>query len=856
MRFAAALLAMGAGPAAASPIFTAASLTPDTISPNGDFVQDAVVVSYTIEADSAQVIVSLTPDGGGSTVAVMQPLTKQGQGEHTVLFDGIVGGEPVPDGDYDVVVFGVGNLGEGEETRTLDLTVDATPPTILSLDVVQPADGVAENGDAVVIDVCVGGSPGQVTADFSLLDTGFDPDSVAIDALDPACYRITYLISEDNDRIDAAGIAVAIEAVDAGGNRVATQAELCLSNAPPTVTSVTLLNEFSIFQNGDRIEAEIAFSSPALVLSVGGDFSNLDSGFRSDQVAVQALGNKRFRISYTISAANTQPDGDYRVELFAMDPGCGTALDSSLVVSLDNAGDFAAVISDVILEYPAFSPRQKDGVQDDVEIFFIALEDTVLVSIDARMVVEGNPNIQQIRVLNRTPYTMGPGSYVWDGNTEVGIEVDDIPDQTIELIVFGTSTDADRRRNARLLLEFDNQDPVVETFRAPTGAVRNGDLIELSIHYDSPGLTLRPDFSRLDSGFSPTSPNLAVVDSLDGTYGIFYLVSAGNTRSDSAGVVVPVRATDPAGNEALSELVQLCLSNHPPELVDADLVSGPGPYRNTTTVTLEVEFEGAQPPLTVTGDFSAVDTEFEPGDADGVDILDGRRFSISYRISSSNSRVDAASLPITVTATDRGCGTTTVVPFRITLDNISAERPVLDPQPGVVRDPVLQLGGSAPGAIQVEIRTGITPIDTFLVAEGRFSEAVQLVPGGNTFAAVALDEAGNRSTPSVPVEVFYVESAFADLPKRFAPGDEFFIGLAEPAVSVLVHIFNLEGVEIQRLDGGSGDLFTIPWDGIDNRGSLSSSGPYIAVIEIVPGGGRPVERLRKAFVFTRRGVEP
>jgi len=67
---------------------------------------------------------------------------------------------------------------------------------------------------------------------------------------------------------------------------------------------------------------------------------------------------------------------------------------------------------------------------------------------------------------------------------------------------------------------------------------------------------------------------------------------------------------------------------------------------------------------------------------------------------------------------------------------------------------------------------------------------------------------------------------------------------------VRIRIFNLDGIEVQRIEQGPGDLYQIPWDGTDRTGNMSSSGPYIAVAEIEVNGAVR-DRIKKAFVFTR-----
>ncbi|NNF07347.1 MAG: hypothetical protein HKN21_11350, partial [Candidatus Eisenbacteria bacterium] len=470
----------------AEPIFGTPTLQPEVFSPNGDFVQDITSIEYDVVVDSAQVQISLTPVGGGSTIATLQALVTRGQGIHVFAFDGRVDDVVLDDGDYEIALFGIGTQGEGDELVTLPLTIDTEAPTFLAIDTIEPANAVVANGTAVVLDVCIEGSPTSVTADFSSLDSGFDNANVQVTPLDQTCFRIEYTISAANNRIDAAGLPVLLSAIDAGGNRAASETAYCLSNSPPEILSTNLLNEFSIFQNGDRIEVEVEFSSIALTVDVDADFSALDTQFNPAAVTEQSLSATRSRLTYVISEANTQIDGEYPIVVTVKDPGCGVAEDSSLSASLDNAGDFAAVIGDVFFalsegarsDTTQYSPKNLDGIKDDVTVAFSALEDTVLVTISAELKPPGFSVPQLVTILDQQEFLAGDYTFTWDGLSADGvIDARDLADQVIGIFVFGVSTDFDRRRNRRLELVLDNTPPQLESFIAPTDGIQNGDQI-------------------------------------------------------------------------------------------------------------------------------------------------------------------------------------------------------------------------------------------------------------------------------------------------------------------------------------------------------------------------------------------
>jgi hypothetical protein len=154
----------------------------------------------------------------------------------------------------------------------------------------------------------------------------------------------------------------------------------------------------------------------------------------------------------------------------------------------------------------------------------------------------------------------------------------------------------------------------------------------------------------------------------------------------------------------------------------------------------------------------------------------------------------------------------------------------------------------------VIIERSAVPVDTFLVdpTDSTFLGTVSLEPGENTFTARSRDLAGNLSDPSSEVAVYFAVKTTLRIPGRFGPGDEFFLAVLEPAGLVRVRIYNLEGVELRRLESPGGSLVRVPWDGEDSTGNLTASGPYLAVVEIEDTQGRVRERLRSAFVFTRR----
>ncbi len=862
------LLALGPVRARAGTVFSDAHLTESSISPNGDGVKEFTIIQYTIGVDSADVRILLTTPGGAQVVDTLQVFTRQG-GARSRVFDGSVRSGPVADGSYEVRILGIGARGEGTEPVNLPLVVDRIAPVIDRLSLVSPLTPVVRNGDRITIQACTSGNPISVTADFSALDTGYDSTQVSSTPGDTGCRRFSYTVSPANGRADGSNLQVRVVAADAAGNRVVRSLAFCLSNAPPSIVSVKLLNQFPVFQNGDEILAEVRVSAvnPA---TVGGDFSNLDSGYGSGKVLSIPLGPDTYRVSYTISSGNTRPDGVYALRLRASDTnGCGVAIDTTLSVTLDNRGAVPALIDGVTVTPAAFSPNG-DGAQDTATFGFIVLEDTVLVAITIpyqRKNASGALISDSYVLQLPRQFARGPHTVTWNG-TFPSVDPATVPDQILTGVrVRAISYAQDRQRDVFLSLALDRTAPVFKNFRAPN-AVRNGQVVSFSVVYDAPGYDLSVDLSALDSNFDPATSSVAVADSGNGAYGIRYAVSSDNTREDGNNKIVPVTAVDAAGNRTVTaSLVRVCLSNQPPRLASASLVDNQGPFRNGETIQLLTAWTDGRwdssHPLDVTADFSQVDTKFDPskvirksqGAAGGQ-----ARFEFDYKIVSAPDQSGNSPPQEDIYATARdnaelGCGSTTAKALSVVLDNLVPLVPALSAPVSVTRSPTITLtvkpDPSDEDVILAVISRGTTVLDSVAATDGIFTDTVNLLGGENKFTAVVVDATGNASKPSKELDVFLVENDFLQIPGPFTPGDAFFLGLVEPARSVTLRIYDLDGVEVARLEGESGDSFHLQWNGLDSGGSLVSSGPYIAALQVQPEQGASFW-VRKPFVFSRR----
>ncbi len=858
----AAALAGTAGPSSAAPIFSTAELTFDAISPNNDGIQELTEIRYTVAVDSADVRISLLDGDGGSLIEILQVFTRQG-GTHSRAFDGVVGTGPLPDGEYRIQILGIGAGGEGQETVTLDLTIDRIPPEITSLSLVSPSLPVFTNGMRVTLQACVSGDPESVVAEFSALDSEYSPTAVTATQVGATCTRFSYTISSANTLPDRDDLPIPVTARDRAGNAVQEDFFACLSNSPPVILSTKLLNQYAVLQNGDQILVEVDVDATNPV-TVGADFSDLDSSFDPEDVQVTPLGGNAFRLAYTLSEGNNRPDGEYALHILAYDVvGCGIDEDTNLDVVLDNRGALPALITDVSLNVAAISPADEDGVNDSVTITFRVIEDTVRVIGSVDYVRLGETRVRNLRLFSED-FAEGIHQFTWNGLFPLPFE--EIPDQVLTVNLRAVSVAQDRQRDVHLPLELDHTPPQFLSFRPPVpDRVKNGQRVDFSVVMDRPNYTLHVDFSALDSEAAGRS--VAVADSGNGAYGISYVVSEFNSIPDGTDKIIPITATDLAGNTATDEgFVRLCLSNQPPRHVSTVLRENQGPFSTGDQIVLRTtwtdgRWSTSQPP-TVTADFGKVDSEFSDR-KDKMNVVPvtvttaTAVYDIAYTISSGNDfNQGTPFIGIIVSDNpDLGCGSTTVSDaISVQYDAVDPDRPEFDPVSAVTRVPVITLSGIAEGADLVQILLNDAVIDTFTVdGLSHFSGEVTLAPGENRFTGIGIDLAGNTSRTSFPVEVFFVEGNVFDVPGRFSPGSEFFVALQGQASLVTVRVFNLDGVEIARVSDGPGDLFRIPWDGTDDTGHLASSGPYIAVVDIDNAdGGR--QRLKKAFFFSRRGA--
>lgn len=174
--------------------------------------------------------------------------------------------------------------------------------------------------------------------------------------------------------------------------------------------------------------------------------------------------------------------------------------------------------------------------------------------------------------------------------------------------------------------------------------VQNGETITIDTTWDGEGYVIDPDFTRIDSD---TLGGLQKVP-MGETTRLIYTLSFNNTRDNADSILIPIRATDTAGNSTVDSTLMLILRNPPVPLGSApeDSVRT---VHNGQTVVIFSQWDRAGYGLTA--DFSNVDKGTVAPYA-VADIGDGL-YRITYTISEDNTVPDGDSLAVPITATSR-----------------------------------------------------------------------------------------------------------------------------------------------------------------------------------------------------------
>jgi hypothetical protein len=123
--------------------------------------------------------------------------------------------------------------------------------------------------------------------------------------------------------------------------------------------------------------------------------------------------------------------------------------------------------------------------------------------------------------------------------TSIQLDTTRFKDGTRKLHLTATTAEGDVYTDD-IQVEFDNPTHRFLSSTSDKRAYGRGEVMVMQLHYSEPGLQLKPDFSVLDSAFSPA--NVKVTDLGGGRYEVRYTISATNTK-ESRLYEVPITST-------------------------------------------------------------------------------------------------------------------------------------------------------------------------------------------------------------------------------------------------------------------------------------------------------------------------
>jgi hypothetical protein len=282
------------GPAAAPGIDALpATVTTPTLTISGTLAGDTGATDVLVEVNQAPALVCAVPQSSG-----------------TLVFSGTLTLQP---GTNHIVAYARDLVGN-RSTPSTPVTVDYLyAPEFKGWRVIQPDTlGIAEaatvpvrNDDLILLlSYWDARAPYALSADFSALDTAFDPATVRISQVENvtvtvgettevwAAYQIEYHLSASNARADGKGIVVPVNAFDpATGFETTTESlGFCLSNDPPRLLATRFIGTpqrwvvrdgDSLFtvRNGGTILVETEWTRGNWPYALTFDYSDLDADF-------------------------------------------------------------------------------------------------------------------------------------------------------------------------------------------------------------------------------------------------------------------------------------------------------------------------------------------------------------------------------------------------------------------------------------------------------------------------------------------------------------------------------------------------------------------------------------------------
>ncbi len=730
------------------PILSRLTVSDNPFTPDGDGFADVVRIQFEVSNSSPRDNVAVTfHDALGNQIAI-SPVSPPyaGDGVYTATWNGL--GAPT-DGEYGYTIR-VRDSAANVRTRSGTVSLDRDGPT---LSVVEPAapplatnqtplrlsGNVMDFSGIRKVEVLVRRDDATVVRGWQEVQTS-KPANEQISKSAPIQWSYEFAPPSDGT------YTFTIRATDNVGHTAspADPVRITYDTSPPkhTATSVqiesrpvveAILREPVLATNGETVQLMTRWDAPGYRLTA--DFSQLDTGAAAPVTGTDTGGGE-YLLKHQISTNNRAPEGLKTVRITAIDSASNqTTIEVQLM--LDNT--VPRIVSVRSLDADTV---YRNG--ETISLQVTADASDYVISADFRAIDQNyQPKTEQVTNLTNNNYTI-----------QYQIRSDNPrPDGKLLAIAVSASDGVLMAVDKTFTVELDNTVPLFTEAIAAKKTYSNGESVVLSVTLDAPGYTLAADFSELDSTYTKGAET--ALDNGNKTYTVRYLIGRANTKGDVKGSQIRLEARDVAGNQA-SRSLAVVLDNIPPKIQSVRTGDADRIYKNGDTVNIIVETDSEG--YVIKGDFSFVDSKYEPGLEKVTDQGDGS-YRISYPISSENAKAvgeTLATLPVRMTVSD-GVHTVNFDTFTIDLDN---QPPLIEiSRPAELRESLNPFPTTSPeitilGKTEPHGSLTVAPVPTtsnYNADTGAFSFMLSLNPGENSVQVQATDTAGNKTIKTLTI---------------------------------------------------------------------------------------------------------
>jgi hypothetical protein len=329
--------------------------------PDGGVFANGASVAIEVKCDAPDLSVSadFSELDSGYTLG-KEKVTNRGDNTYLVEYE-ISRENTLPDRQNIPVTIWISDGLESVSSQYKEVSLDNTVPQVLEArvrrdgvsvptqatatgeDDIFPTHVAFANGNTVELEIVWDGPGYDVSADFSGVDSTYRPGAEQVEEPEQDqliyTYAISYKLGAANNMSDGEREVIVV-ASDPAGNKGQFVLLIGLDNTPPSILSVTSMDEDNLYKNGDTVTLLVKLDTPGH--EVSGDFSTVDSRYsdRMREVSVTDNGDGTYTLKYTISKDNTKAltsaVSNIPVTVTAADSVGNTSVDSSVAIELDN----------------------------------------------------------------------------------------------------------------------------------------------------------------------------------------------------------------------------------------------------------------------------------------------------------------------------------------------------------------------------------------------------------------------------------------------------------------------------------------------------------------------------------------